>query len=145
MNLDIVGKLMGGVKSVVSRVITTETERGQVEIELQKILQDGAAEIEASVRQEMASRERVIVAEMQSGDNYTRRARPTVVYAGLAAMAVNHIVLPWIAYYSGNPPPSIEIPGIFWTAWGGVVATWSVGRTMEKRGATNKAVGLITG
>ena len=39
----------------------------------------------------------------------------------------------------------MNLPAEFWYAWGGVVATWSIGRTMERRGATNNLVNVITG
>jgi len=94
----------------------------------------------------------VIVAEMNQSDNYTKRARPTIVYFGLAAIGIVHVLLPviaWIVLVSTGKPltdmPTITLPGHFWTAWGGVCSIWVIGRSAEKRGVTNKRVGLITG
>lgn len=102
----------------------------------------------------------IIVAEMQQGDNYTKRARPTVVYAGLAFIALVHVILPFalkiIAVFmidSLTPEQlsdlkdlmSIKLPGEFWAAWGAVVSIWSIGRSSERRGMSNKLITMITG
>ena len=47
--------------------------------------------------------------------------------------------------YSGSTPEPFELPTEFWLAWGGIVSTWSIGRSAERRGARNKAVSLVTG
>lgn len=102
----------------------------------------------------------IIVAEMQQGDNYTKRARPTVVYAGLAFIGLVHVILPFalkiIAVFaigdltSGQLSDlkdlmSVELPGEFWAAWGAVVSIWSIGRSAERRGMSSKLVEMITG
>ena len=102
----------------------------------------------------------IIVAEMQQGDNYTKRARPTVVYAGLAFMFLVHILLPFIlkivaVFTIGDLTPdqmnnlkdlmNLSLPGEFWAAWGSVVSIWSIGRSAERRGMTNKLITMITG
>jgi len=40
---------------------------------------------------------------------------------------------------------TLDLPGEFWMAWGGIVATWSVGRSAEKRGTMNRLTSVITG
>jgi len=60
---------------------------------------------------------------------------PTVVYAGLGFIAIAHIITPISFYVMQEIPPfEIVLPTEFWVAWGGLVTTWSVGRTFEKRG-----------
>lgn len=105
----------------------------------------------------------IIVAEMNQGDNYTKRARPTVVYAGLVMIFINYVLFPLIARIASmfllgedgtmsteitNLLKPLDLPAGFWTAWGGVVGTWVLGRSMEKRGASGnlgKIASLITG
>ena len=109
----------------------------------------------------------IIVAEMQQGDNYTKRARPTVVYAGLVFMAVVYVIIPSIikvilAISIATKAPGelattkaviaelagltrLELPQEFWWAWSSVVGIWAIGRTAEKRGMANKLVQMITG
>ncbi|MFT5658143.1 MAG: hypothetical protein ACI9KN_001422 [Gammaproteobacteria bacterium] len=40
--------------------------------------------------------------------------------------------------------PAFELPKEFWYGWTGIVGTWGIGRTFEKRGATGKLVQGIT-
>jgi len=68
-----------------------------------------------------------------------------VVYAGLALALVNNVVLPWTSHFTGSAPPSIQLPTEFWIAWGGVVGTWVIGRTAERRGLQSRIVEGITG
>ena len=99
----------------------------------------------AEATAEISAKEKILVAEMQSGDNYTRRARPTVVYFGLVAIFLNHILFPWIRAFGGGDLPDIELPTEFWVAWGGVVSVWFVGRSFERRGVKNKLTSAVTG
>jgi len=96
----------------------------------------------------------VMVAELNQGDSYTKRARPTVVYFGLVVIAVNHVINPWLAYFVSlffeNTPalPDIQLPGEFWIAWGGICSVWCIGRSAEKikaSGTLGKVAGFITG
>lgn len=112
---------------------------------METLLQKRDSEIEQTARAETQARERVLVAELTQGDNFTKRARPSVVYIGLIFIALNHVIGPWAAYFIGTEIPEITLPTEFWVAWGGIVATWSIGRTMEKRGQHNKMTGAITG
>lgn len=101
----------------------------------------------------------VLVAEMQQGDTYTKRARPTIVYAGLALIFLNWAVEAGLKIVSALQidaldPAQIEtlrsvteisLPGEFWAAWSGVVGIYAIGRSAEKRGVTGKIVSMITG
>ncbi|MBF0549733.1 MAG: hypothetical protein HQK60_04285 [Deltaproteobacteria bacterium] len=109
------------------------------------------AVIAAQVNTIVGAQQAVMVAELQQSDIYTKRARPTVVYAGTAIFIWNGIVGPliaWIASVYGSQiimPPVLNLPNEFWLAWGGVVGTYSIGRSLEKTGSTNKVVQAITG
>ena len=113
---------------------------------------------EISARDEAKSA--IIVAEMQQGDNYTKRARPTVVYAGLVMIGINHVVFPIAArviallgdaaLISDITPllQPIELPTAFWAGWSGIVSTWVLGRSIEKGksgGRLGQIASLITG
>jgi hypothetical protein len=41
--------------------------------------------------------------------------------------------------------PLADLPAEFWAAWGGICATWVVGRSAEKRGSRNRMIETITG
>ena len=82
------------------------------------------------------------------GDDFTRRARPAVVYSGLGFIFMLHVLLPGIAYLgiAGNPAnPAPALPTEFWWAWTGVVSVWMVGRSWEKVKTPTKLSGMVTG
>lgn len=137
--------LVEGIAGAADRFITTGDDKRKFKQEIATLVLARDTELEETARQEMASKERVIVAELSQSDSYTKRARPTVVYAGLLAMFINYVILPWTAHFTGEIIPVIEIPAIFWTAWGGVVGTWVIGRSAEKRGVQNKITDMIAG
>jgi len=88
----------------------------------------------------------IIVSEMAQGDSYTKRARPTIVYAGLAFIFMVHVVMPILSFFKGTPmPTSITLPAEFWWAWTGVCGIWVIGRSAEKRGAEGAVISAITG
>jgi len=97
------------------------------------------------MRAELQAKERILVAELTQGDSYTKRARPTVVYAGLAFIFINYCLVPIIGKLFAVDIPELSLPKAFWAGWSGIVATWSVGRSFEKRGASNRFVRAITG
>ena len=74
---------------------------------------------------------------MAQGDKFTKRARPTIVYAGLVFVFITNVLIPVIAYFSGKTPeemPQINLPSEFWWAWGTVVSVYGAGRSAEKNG-----------
>lgn len=140
-----VSDIVTSVGNVIDKFTLTDQEKQQFKLEMEALLQKRDSEIEQSFRQEMESKERVLVAELSQGDNYTKRARPTVVYVGLAFILFNYCLVPALALALGKAATPLELPSDFWVAWGGIVATWSVGRSFEKVGINNRATRLITG
>jgi len=138
-------KLVESIGSVIDNLHTSESEKAEAKVQLGELERQWAVEQESTYRKEIGARERVMVAELTQGDQYTKRARPTVVYAGLVAMVLNEIMLPWVAHFTGQVVPMIELPTAFWAGWSGIVATWVVSRTAERRGVTSSAVRMVTG
>ena len=108
----------------------------------------------------------IMVAEMSQGDNYTKRARPTVVYGGLVMIFLNYVLFPavgrgvvlWHTFADqfsveqltaiADATVALPLPSHFWLAWGGIVSTWVLGRTVEKKqvgGKIGQIAELITG
>jgi hypothetical protein len=139
------GSLVKDVAGVVDKFVTTDEERQKAQLELESLLQKRDSEIEETIRTELGAKERILVAELQQGDNYTKRARPTVVYVGLGAIIFNYCLVPCIQTVASTPITPFNLPTEFWAAWGGIVATWSIGRSAEKRGTRNKVTSFITG
>lgn len=143
--------LLGGTGSLVEKagelyVKASEAHLGKKEfrLELAKLADEEAGRLHDELTAEIQAKERIMVAEMAQGDNYTKRARPTVVYAGLAFFLID-MVSRFATHFTGTPIPETQIPMEFWVAWGGVVGVYSIGRTAEKRGANGKLTSAVTG
>ena len=108
------------------------------QLELQKM-------VEARENLVIDAQKSIIVSEMNQGDSYTKRARPTIVYSGLAFIFAVHVAFPIIVFFTGKPMPEISLPAEFWWAWTGVCGIWVVGRSMEKKGSTGKVIDTIMG
>jgi hypothetical protein len=139
------GGLIKDIGGVVDKFVTTKEEKMAAQLELETLLQKRDSEVEQTIRSELKAKESIIVAELQQGDNYTKRARPTVVYVGLGAILFNYCLVPLIQTLASVEVTPFNLPTEFWAAWGGIVATWSVGRSAEKRGSRNKVTDFITG
>lgn len=148
----------GGVSSVVDSIgniadkfIESPDEKNAFKLQVQTLLQKAASDQEETARQTLQSKEKILVAELSQGDNYTKRARPTVVYAGLAFIAINYVVFPLIGRIANglgagvDASPLADLPPDFWYAWGGICSAWCVGRSLEKRGIQTPATRAITG
>ena len=142
---DIITKALGPVLGMVDDLHTSGEEKLAVKAQMMETQVALAIELEKASAVEAEAKKAVLVAELQQGDAYTKRARPTVVYAGLVLALVNHVVLPWVSHFVGSAPPPIELPVMFWTAWGGICGTWVISRTMERRGVQNQMISTITG
>jgi len=160
----IISAITGGALSEIGKAvrsfITTDKDRMEFQLQIEKILGEKAKELEDSIQKEMEAKERILVAELTQGDTYTKRARPTIIYAGLAFIALVHVIYPTliklIFFFRSETltPDQIEslesllelsLPSEFWWAWMGVAGTWVIGRSLERRGVTSKAISLITG
>ena len=144
--------LVDNITGAVDRFIETPDEKRQFKLEVETLLQKRDSEIEQTIRAELGAKERVLVAELEQGDNYTKRARPTVVYGGLVFIFINYVMFPLIGRIAPimgvdgvSMEPLADLPAEFWAAWGGICATWSIGRSMEKRGNRSGIASAITG
>ncbi|ACF13511.1 conserved hypothetical protein [Chloroherpeton thalassium ATCC 35110] len=137
--------ILEGVNSLVSKFKLSPKEQEAFELQVKALLQQQHAELEATYRKEVEAKMEIMKAELVQGDTYTKRARPTIVYAGLIFIFIVHVLFPIIVYLSGHPVPDIQLPDDFWWAWGSVVSVYGIGRSVEKFGAQNKVTNLITG
>ncbi|MDC0602798.1 holin family protein [Aliiglaciecola sp.] len=142
----------GGASEVIDRVgdVIDEfhlsgEEKQKFKLQLRQVVAARESEVEQTIRKNLEAKERILVAELAQGDAYTKRARPTVVYFGLVMIGLNYFVVPLISMLSGSDPQYFDLPTEFWAAWGGIVATWAVGRSFEKANAGNGMTSKITG
>lgn len=134
------------VGDVVDRFTLSKEEKQEFKLEIQSRMMKLEGELEETYRKELDARQEIIKAELAQGDSYTKRARPTIVYAGMLFIFLVYVIVPVIAYISGaNEMPDIKLPAEFWWAWGTVVGVYGVGRSAEKMGITNKLTNFMTG
>jgi len=139
------GGIIESIGNVADKFNLSGEEKQQFQLDMETLIQKRDAKLQDSLQIELQAKERVIVAELTQGDTFTKRARPTVVYFGLVVIFINHVLGPWLAVAFGNEIPEINLPTEFWAAWGGIVATWSIGRSFEKTGKSNKVTQAVTG
>lgn len=139
------GSVVSEIGNTVKKFVTTDGDRMKMQTEIEVILQKRDSEIEATIRTELNAKSRIIEAELNQSDKYTKRARPTVVYFGLVVILFNYCVVPSVQTLSGLLVESFALPTEFWVAWGGIVSTWVIGRSAEKRGTRNKVTSFISG
>jgi len=138
------GGLVDSIGNVADKFIQTDEEKNAFMVEMEQVLQRRDSEVEQTIRAELQAKERIMVAEMSQGDNYTKRARPTVIYMGLAIIAFNYCLIPLIQMFADMAVVPFALPAEFWLAWGGCVGVYSLGRSMEKRGVRNKFTQVAT-
>ncbi len=148
------GILMGADK-IISKFKLSPSEKQQFQLEMEALLQRQETELEETYRQELTAKMEIMKAELAQGDTYTKRARPTIVYMGLAfilleVLGLRHLVLSLV--YDAASSNYVEIMAnsndvfeYFLIAWASVVGVYGVGRTVEKTGVRNKVVSAITG
>ena len=118
MVINAIKSLINPVLGMVDDLTTTTEEKEQLKNAIKQF--------------EITATQNIITEELRQDDKYTKRARPTMVYAGLVAMFLNHIVLPWVSHFTGNQLPEITLPSEFWLAWGGVTGVYAFQRSIEK-------------
>ena len=119
-------------------------DRAKVEAAVRDIAARQAAIAEAEIARRI-DEARPLPIPPDSDTPYTRAARPTVIYVGLLFIAMIHVVIPAIAFFTNRPVGDINLPEEFWWTWGAVVTTWFVGRSYEKVNTPNTYSRLITG
>jgi len=140
------GGTIEGIGNTIKQFVTTDADRMKLQQEMEKIILEGNTQLEETLRTELGAKERILVAELQQGDNYTKRARPTVVYVGIGAIIYNYCIAPSVGFFTSSSIIDLPLPTEFWLAWGGIVSTWSIGRSFERTSnKVNKVSSLITG
>ncbi len=141
MDLTGLGSIADLAKGVLDKFwppLANPEEKLKFQLELQRM-------IEARESAIIDAQKSVMVAEMTQGDPYTKRARPTICYAGLGFIFLVHVAFPIVSFFAKETMPTIALPEEFWWAWTSVVGVWAIGRSFERVGAQNKITALITG
>lgn len=141
MDLTGIGSIADLASTVVNKFFPdkmSDDEKAKTELELQELFK-------RHERARIDAQKDIIVAEMQQGDNYTKRARPSVVYMGLGFIMLIHVLFPIIAFFTKGTVPTLSLPEEFWWSWTGCVSIWTIGRSVEKIGKKSSFINIITG
>lgn len=158
MGLDLsgFGSAFDLAKNVIDKIWPPEADPNE-KLRVQQELAETINKRESTI---IDAQKEIITAELQQGDLFTKRARPMVVYVGLACILLIHVLFPMIASLVGifqigsltpaqvvslNELKEVSLPSQFWACWGSVISIWSIGRSAEKRGFSNKVISLING
>ena len=148
-SIPIIGKVLEPIFGIIDKAVPDKDLAQNLKHEIMM------ADLKIDVS-EMEAKRDIIVEELRQADLYTKRARPTVIYVGIGAIVFNHCLIPllttlakiiaqiWGVTLIIDLQP-FDLPDGFWYAWGGLVCTYVVGRSLEKRGVQGKAIELITG
>jgi len=131
------GSLVKEVGDVVDEFHTSDEEKAQIKVKVMEAANRQAEVMQQGIQSRFEAVTKIIQAEMAQGDSYTKRARPTVVYAGLVMFFVQ-----LFAQFTGV---TVEVPPDFTYAWAGVVGVWMIGRTYEKAKGPGSKSALLTG
>lgn len=141
-----IGAVVNTVSDIAEQIFGTSEDKTKARIQkaefdlaLEQLLQKRDSEMEETLRVELGAKERILVAELQQGDKFTKRARPAVVYFGMFFFFFNYSLVPLFGM------PQLLIPEPFMWGWSGIVGTWSVGRSAERIGKRNRVIDAITG
>jgi len=152
------GEIIGGVGDLAKSIVDRVWPKKMNEEEKAAAVQQIEAMITARDAEVIKASRDVMVAELEQGDTFTKRARPSIIYIGLGAVVFNHVLIPfinrimeWITLLGDKSLESfaaltpIDLPPEFWYTWAGVCSVYALGRTAEKRGSRSQVLGWITG
>ena len=141
---DLIGGLFGKVleqgAAIADEFTLSKEEREEFRQKDEERLLKLQEAVEDTVQARYAAVAGIIRAEMEHGDNFTKRARPSLVYAGLGMFIVQML--------GSGAGVTFDIPEQFIFTWGGVCGVWVLGRSAEKvkkNGLIGKVAGIVTG
>lgn len=132
------GSLLDSIKGLISQFHMSPEDKAklQADLDAQKD-QFAAAQNDYNVKlNDIAGQN--IRAEEQSGDKYTERARPSVIWVGLFVIVWNYCGPgPVIAALTNHwlhltVPIVLDLPVYFWEAWTAIALGYVINRTVDK-------------
>lgn len=127
-----VSELLKSGFNLVDELHTSDEEKSEAKLKLQQMVLQHEQIMESTITQQIKSREAIIVAEMQNGDNFTKRARPAVIYTFLGIVVLNYCIFPTVGHFLKMPMPQLELPKEAWNFFTVAFSVYGVGRTWEK-------------
>jgi len=95
--------LIEQVGNVVDKFVQTPGERAEIRVKMAEIVAAETIAAEESIQERFKAVQGIISSEMQHGSNYTKNARPTIVYAGLIMFFLQGVFGLWTLTFTINP------------------------------------------
>jgi len=124
----------GAIGDVVNKFSEQHLSKRERDLEIERLLAAQAKTAAEAASAVIESKQKIMVAELEHGDKFTKRARPSIVYTGLLAAVID-----------GIGGIDFTMSPDFWYVWGGVCGIYAIGRTAEKRGWGGKVTKAVTG
>lgn len=124
------GSLLDGVSKIIGQFKMSPEEKANLQLQLQQNADAfTAAQNDYNAKlNDIAGQN--IRAEEQSGDKYTARARPSVIWVGLFVIVWNYCILTTFQHWLKSTP--IDLPAYFWEAWSAISLGYVFNRTADK-------------
>ncbi len=124
------GSLLDGISQIISQFKMSPEDKANLQLKLQ----ENADAVQAAEDDYNAKLNDIagqnIRAEAESGDKFTVRARPAVIWMGNLLVCWNYGLVPMAGLHWHLQPATL--PDAFWWTWGTVVTGYVFNRTAEK-------------
>lgn len=127
------GTLLDSIKGIISQFHMSPEDRASLQLKLEEnadAVRSAENDYNAKLN-DIAGQN--IRAEEQSGDKYTVRARPSVIWVGLFVIVWNYCLVPLLghtAWFRGMTP--WDLPSYFWETWGIISTGYVFLRSADK-------------
>jgi len=138
-------QLLKTVDQVIDNVTTTQEEKMKLDIakeqlrfeilQVTSLMEQKAAEL---VQKDLEGVRQQAMVELRSEDPFVRRARPAIIWTGVAVFVVNYIVMPAAGFVLSKTVTPVQLPDMFWYTWGTITGGYAFLRTLEKTGTKIK-------
>ena len=126
------GQLGDLIKGIISEFHMDPEKKAQYEAQLAQIQQQaiiGDQQLEAKLSETAGEN---IRAEESSGDKYTVRARPTVLYVVLAILVFNLVIVKILSYAYNRTFVQIDLPDPLLWLFGSIILGYTGARSWDK-------------
>ena len=131
--------IVGGLTSVFDDLHLSGEEKAEIVQKAAMVVTERLRVANEAITARFEMVAKIIESDNKSGDNFTRRARPSVVYFGLFVIFWNYVLMPTVVIFIEAEFTAVVLPVEFWVTWGGITATWTVSRSAERVASNNGA------
>lgn len=144
------GKFAEKIGSMYEKIQQNRIGKRELALEAEKLAHEIQLEAIDFAEKEMGAKRDVMVAELQHGDEYTKRTRPKIVRTltyNMIAMTYALIVIKVLEGTLDNFTFEMPKEAIGWmfTGWIGLTATWKIGRSAQHVWPGNRFSQLANG